>query len=375
MNIYIVCAWYEVAMRHYSFTILNNIRKHLPENQQVYVTLVLRNDLENYPELKELEGLNIDYVIIKNSLLNILSKVFPVFFDRYVLRKAKEFNASLIYILFEGLFFKNIDAMARQSKIMYTVHDLIPHEKSIVSMKDRWLERTESTRAAYLREKADYRITNSYAQFLELKNKYSKPSFYTSMPTLVNTHIANGNLKPAEIKTGKYILFFGRLDKYKGLKRLIECHLKSAVDATLLIAGAGNIWFQVPDSQRVMIINRHIDDAELKYLFENALICVLPYISTTQTALVSIPFHFKCPVMLSDIKEFVLLANDSGSIVCDFNNYQQYNGYIKEITTNEDFRHSVVASQTRFYEKNYDPEIFMSHLTKIFDEIQGNIVN
>ena len=156
---------------------------------------------------------------------------------------------------------------------------------------------------------------------------------------------------------------------------MIECHLKSAVDATLVIAGAGNIWFQVPDKQRVMMINRHIDDAELKYLFENALICVLPYTSTTQTSLVSIPFHFKCPVMLSDIKEFVLLANNSGSIVCDFNNYEQYTDYIKEITTNEDFGRNIVSSQNSFYEKNYDPEIFMSHLTKIFDEIQENIVN
>ncbi|MDN5284313.1 MAG: glycosyltransferase [Mucilaginibacter sp.] len=373
MNVYIVCAWYEVAMRHYSFTILNNIRQYLPPEYKINVTLVLRNNKENYTELKELEGLNIDYLIIKNKYLNIASKVFPFFFDKYVAKKAKEYNASLIYILFEGLFFNNIKGMQKQCKVLFTVHDLIPHEKNIVNWKEKWLAETESKRGKYLRENADYTITNAYSQFIMLKSMFNKPTFYTSMPTLVNDHIANGKLKPAELDINNYILFFGRIDKYKGLDQLIKCHLDSGVSTILVIAGAGNLWFKIPDNRGVVFINRYIDDEEFNYLFANALMTVLPYKASTQTSLVSIPYYFKCPVMLSDITEFKLLAANSGSIICDFNNPDQYSKQVEDITRDVAYKEEIIAKQSKFYSENYNSENFVTNLKKIFDEIQQEI--
>lgn len=372
MIIYIVCAWYEVAMRPYSFTILNNIRKYLPSNYKIHVTLVLRNSQKNYPELKELKEMDIDYLIIKNKYLNIMSKVFPVFFDKYITKKTKEYNASLMYILFEGLFFKDISEIKKYCKVLFTVHDLIPHEKNIINWQEKWLAYTESKRGAYLRKNADYTITSSYGQFLELKSKYNKPTFYTNMPTLINHHIANGNLKPVELNLNTYILFFGRIDKYKGLEQLIKCHLSSDVKTTLVIAGSGKLWFDIPDKLRVVFINRYIDDRELKYLFENAQCCVLPYISVTQTALVSIPFYFKCPVLLSNIENFMLLSKDSGALICNFENPDQYNNCIEKIDDGT-FRNNIVIKQLEYYNKNYDPENFINNLKNIFDEIQlGN---
>lgn len=368
MTIYIICAWYEVGMRSYSFTILNNIKKHLPDGYKIHVTLVLRENQENYPELAELEGLSINYVIIKNRYINILTKIFPLLLDTYFLKKTKEYKASIVYILFEGLSFKNIGKIQKHASVLFTVHDLIPHEKTLLSTKDKWLEETERKRRYYLSEKSDFVITNSIIQH-EILNAKNNNAFYIGMPTLINNHTAAGKIKPRELNSTKYILFFGRIDKYKGLENLIKCHIDSQTETLLVIAGGGNYWFDLPHSKHILIINRYIKDEELNYLFKNSILTVLPYESVTQTALISLPFYFSSPVMFSNLPEFRSVSEESGSMICNFNNPEKYKYLITQIQTDTDIRNKIIDKQHLYYENNYNDFTFTKSLENIFARI------
>ena len=75
----------------------------------------------------------------------------------------------------------------------------------------------------------------------------------------------------------------------------------------LVIAGSRDIYFQrrpQDEQQRVVFINRFIDDSELRDLFGRAAVVVYPYISATQSGVASIASYFGKPMVLSDLPFF-----------------------------------------------------------------------
>lgn len=371
MNITAICAWYEVGMRHYSFTVLKALKDNLPNNYNLSIILVLRNNKEAYPELLELQDVDIEYIIIKNNVINILSKIFPFFFDYYLYRKLKKRKVDLIYILFGGLYFKHLKRIRKKYKVLSTVHDAIPHEKNIRSFKDRWLSSTENKRNHHLVNNSNYLLTNSVEQYNYLKEKIQNKIYYVSMPTLINSVIANGARALNELEGLKeFILFFGRIDKYKGLDILVKTHIESKIDIPLVIAGSGNFWFDIPANSNIILINRYILDEELNQLFKDAKICVLPYISITQTSLISIPFYFKTPVLLSNIRSFRFIGEKTNSLICNFENPHEYFQKIQSLLLNEELRSEVINGQNNYYQSFFDEKKFGINIIDIFSKIE-----
>lgn len=370
MVINIVCAWYEVGMRHYSFSVLKNLSNLLSKEYQLKVTLVLRNEVINYPELSQLSNVDINYIVIKNPLLNVLSKIFPTIFDSYILRKIKADRSDLLYILFGGLFFKNVRSFKKIVKVLYTIHDLNPHEKNKSSIKDHMLSRLENKRDGNLVKESNYLLTNSKGQYNQLIDLVDpKNVFFAEMPSLINSQISDGTLKvPELIGEEDYILFFGRIDKYKGLDILINTHLSSGLQTKLVIAGSGKFWFDIPNADNIILINRYIKDEEFKDLFLKAKLAVMPYISITQTSLISIPFHFQCPVIFSDIDAFRTLTKECGSLICNFNDLSDYKIKINSLFDQQSCA-SIVLKQNDFYDRIYNPKRFTNTMESIFDYI------
>jgi glycosyltransferase involved in cell wall biosynthesis len=371
MNITAICAWYEVGMRHYSFTVLKALKDNLPDNYNLSIILVLRNNKGAYPELLELQGVDIECIVIKNNAINILSKIFPFFFDYYLYRKLRKRKVDLMYILFGGLYFKYLKRIQEKYKVLSTVHDIVPHEKNIRSFKDKWLSKTENRRGQDLINNSNYLLTNSVEQYNYLKEKGQNKIYYVSMPTLINSVIANGTQGLRELDGLKeYILFFGRIDKYKGLDILMKTHIESKIEIPLVIAGSGNFWFNIPTNSNIRLINRYILDEELSQLFKNAKICVLPYISITQTSLISIPFYFKTPVILSDIPSFRFIGEKAKSLICDFEDPQDYFQKIQSLLINEELRTEAINGQNNYYQSFFDEKKFTINIIEVFSKIE-----
>jgi glycosyltransferase involved in cell wall biosynthesis len=192
--------------------------------------------------------------------------------------------------------------------LYYTVHDLIPHQAklSLLQRIKHYYFRIRKDRILMARIRN--LVTNSISQKVMLEQLYpGKNVFFHHMPSLVTKAIMAGNIKLKELTSIKnYVLFFGRIEPYKGIEQLYQAFTakEELTGIQLVIAGKGNIYFK-RDLQReahVTFINRYIADEEVNDLFDKAIMLVLPYHSATQSAVTSLAYHYRLPVLASAIE-------------------------------------------------------------------------
>ena len=102
-----------------------------------------------------------------------------------------------------------------------------------------------------------------------------------------------------------YVLFFGRLEAYKGLDMLLSAYdrLERADDLYLTFDCRWNgqlMPWSTALPKKVVLRNWRIGDDEAIDLFQNASLIVLPYTSATQSALIAAAYFFKKPVLVTD---------------------------------------------------------------------------
>lgn len=208
--------------------------------------------------------------------------------------------------------------LKRRYKLYYTVHDLEVHEMQYRSALHKvWYYWSHRRRVMKLINGIDNLVTCSRFQYEQLMAHYpQKKVYYHVFPSLVTDNVKKGNLEVAELRhVSNYYLFFGRIEKYKGIELLYQAFENSPrlQNERLVIAGKGNVYFEKRELPNVIWINRFIRDEEIKDLFQKAKCVVLPYISATQSGIFSFCFYFGKSVVASDIpffKEFEASAAD-----------------------------------------------------------------
>ena len=124
-------------------------------------------------------------------------------------------------------------------------------------------------RAKNLIKNIDNLVTCSKEQYEELANIYKgKNVYYHNFPSLITTSIVNGKKLVPELENiDNYILFFGRIELYKGIHILYDeyCKNNSLSSIPLVIAGSGDIYFkrEINRENNIIFINRYIEDREL----------------------------------------------------------------------------------------------------------------
>lgn len=194
-------------------------------------------------------------------------------------------------------------------RVVMCVHDVNPHP-SYGSIKAAI---KESVKKPYVKQA--WKRANTILLLSEnSKNKYV--DLYPSLTSKVNVlklgaHVPDVPTKMPPELTGKeqsFILFFGRIDKYKGLYRLLRAFSKvqEQISLKLVVAGNGTLTDEETaliekNSDRIVLIKRYIQDEEMCWLFENAAFTVLPYVEASQSGVLSISYHFGKPVIVSNV--------------------------------------------------------------------------
>jgi len=112
--------------------------------------------------------------------------------------------------------------------------------------------------------------------------------------------------------TGRYILFFGYVRKYKGLDLLLRAFAGSAdkhPDLKLIVAGefysdkkeTENLVRDLGIAEKVIIADRFIPANEVRYYFSLADLVAQPYLSATQSGVTQIAYHFNVPMLVTDV--------------------------------------------------------------------------
>ncbi|CAG1023441.1 partial Alpha-D-kanosaminyltransferase, partial [Patescibacteria group bacterium] len=117
---------------------------------------------------------------------------------------------------------------------------------------------------------------------------------------------------------GNLILFFGRIQKYKGLEYLIKAEplIKNHLpDAKIIIAGGGKRFKEyekmIVNKESFIIHNHYISFQEGAELFQRASIVVLPYIEASQSGVVVTAYGFKKPVIVTNTGSIPEIVDDN----------------------------------------------------------------
>ena len=104
----------------------------------------------------------------------------------------------------------------------------------------------------------------------------------------------------------KQILFFGRIEPYKGIGILLEA-VRPLLDAnpewSLHIAGGGDVmpYQEQLSHPQIRLTNRFISDEEVAEFMEQASIVALPYLSASQSGVIPTAFAFGKPVVATQV--------------------------------------------------------------------------
>jgi glycosyltransferase involved in cell wall biosynthesis len=227
--------------------------------------------------------------VVRTFVANTLRVWVPFRFLRAIDEERPDilhFNgASLWYALL-------LPVLSRRYPVVVTIHDVSPHPGSRAWDQDL-------SRRLFLR----------YADAVIVHGEWARRQLGARKPVYVIPHgdysfFAGGaeDAGPGE----DVVLFFGRIEPYKGLRYLLEAMpgvWAGSPSTRLVIAGSGSLepYGGLLDDPRIEVANRFIDDAEVPGLFSRARVVALPYVEGTQTGVIPIAYAFKRPVVVTDV--------------------------------------------------------------------------
>ncbi len=190
-----------------------------------------------------------------------------------------------------------------KSRLMISIHDPFPHssdEKHAASLLSRF-----------------YRFVNDH--FIKHHLLYNKTQLadYSNFFSIDPSRVFASRLGPYSCLPSSHFhkmtydidfLFFGRIEKYKGLELLLDAFrllLNSNPQAKLCIAGKGDLGFDlkskgIPENN-ICFINRFIPNEELEELIAHSKVIVCPYLDATQSGVVMTAYGFRTPVIVTDV--------------------------------------------------------------------------
>lgn len=314
-NVLIVATTSYAGMGPYVSEIVNDF---LPEDN-VYFLFRDYNDDFFYKNIKKELHPKSTFVKIPNTHWNTLVDLImnKCRLQKDVISICKEKRISLVHFINNPIEVKTYRKLKKAGiRIVCTIHDLQAHEAKKEWYKMIRHKMVYSQLAENVRKGNNF-ITNSKNQEKILKQQFpDKRIFYHPFPSLVTDIVKNGNDVPEELVNLKkpYILFFGRIEEYKGVSLLYDAFTKAPElfnNYNLVIAGKGtNTIVNCGQNNNVLLLNRYIKDTEVSNLFNNAKAVVYPYLSATQSGVLTLAFYFGTPLLASDVPFFKEIINN-----------------------------------------------------------------
>lgn len=220
----------------------------------------------------------------------ITRKTFDFFLLGTIVRRVKKECFDVIW--FESLHMWNLPilmAVRGKANTYHVIHDVVPHlgdrQAKQVEVFNKWIVRLADT--IVLRNKTyvsamieKYQISPERVKYLELWRRYSE---YT------------------EPKHTRHVLFFGRINPYKGADNLLQIvrlcpevqfDVVGKVDPTM-----EEIVGQLRKEKNVRLKTGYVSDKEMQKAFINADWVIAPYKSASQSGIIIDSYKYSRPVI------------------------------------------------------------------------------
>lgn len=211
-------------------------------------------------------------------------------------------------------------------KLLFTIHDLEPHP----GFKSFFIRIYNNFVVNII---ADNILTFS-------KGAVCKSAFKNKMNNMLLSGFEQNISTP---KVGnKTILFFGRIDKYKGLGNLYDLCVKCLVlklDYKFIVAGKGSDPYikELKLLSNVEIVNRYIDKDELLDLFSTVSFVILPYDSATQSGVAIVSYSYATPVIAFNVGFLSEYIDDSLGLIVNHKDIDAIVNYLLSVSDKDIF--------------------------------------
>lgn len=340
---------------------------------EIYVLYVI-DSKDCYEELLPESIIRFTYKIPENKFFRLLYKIAPFDLIDQIENINMLYPLNYIHLLTVDYvlshFIKRIKQLAH---IIYTVHDVYPHEVRL-PFYERLTNFYIQQQCSVIQRKTSNLVTNSLFQYQTLQKWYPKKKIqFHHFPSLVTDAMKNSEVEPVELKgITEYILFFGTLHTYKGVKFLHQAYKKSKVYShKLVIAGSGKLEFEYEkeNTNQIIRINRFITDAEISYLYKKALCVVYPYISATQSGVLSLAYYFQTPLIATKINFFEEHVIDGKTgFLCMPHDIESLCNCLNAITDKTFNKKEMQTEQMKYYSQTYSPIPLMKEIETIYTE-------
>lgn len=195
-----------------------------------------------------------------------------------------------------------------KTKAIALVHNMMPHEPSVL----------DKLFAPYFVKSQNGFVALSESVVKDIEQIANAKANAKASPHPIYDHYGERMAKAEACKAlgldpkKEYMLFFGLVRAYKGLDLLLDAFGKvkdQLPDLQLIIAGE---FYEHEDkyraqietnglTERVVLRNEFIPDADLRKYFGAADLIVQPYKSATQSGVTQVAFHFEKPMLVTNV--------------------------------------------------------------------------
>ena len=279
LRILLICLTRRGGLLHYNDCLAEALSKHCE------VHLICAANAEH---AHELSGVNIDELDTGKGAKGTLLKLFAPQTWKDIRRISEAFDPDVIHITSAqewnpalGLFIRK----TLKKPLVYTIHDVIHHEGTPFYFKiTEGLFRGMPDGIVVLTDQAKrILIQKGTAEEKILVAPHGVYDFFTEFQQ--------------GLPEQQEILFFGRIEPYKGIGVLLEAArplLDEYPDWTLRVAGGGDItpYREQLNHRRILVDNRFLSDAEVAAFMEQAAITALPYLTASQSGVIPTAYAF-----------------------------------------------------------------------------------
>lgn len=300
------------GIAHYSYNLLQALSQF--KDFEIILLTNRAYELDSFPK---------DFRIIKKSLQDqaYFKVVFTIVLSLFSIKPSIIHIQSLISPRKDWVFF--LLARLLGIPIVYTVHNILPHEEkesSAFGLKQSLEIIYKSSRRL---------IVHSQSNMQELINLFKiKPQSVRVIPhgnyffivphTMVSKAKARKQL--GFTISGRLILFFGAIRKYKGIDYLIKAFTRvidKVPDAKLLIVGRPmgigetspmNYYYNLVEElqlkERIIFNTNYIPLRDIHIYFTASDAVAFPYVDTTESGALQLAFAFSKPVIATQVGSF-----------------------------------------------------------------------
>lgn len=266
-------------------------------------------------------------------------------------------------------------SLKKDIKVFALCDNIIPHEKrpgDILFTK-------------YFVKPFDGFITMSSKVKKELDHFSNKPKIYIPHP--INDNLGEKIPKEKARKhlnldiSGKYILFFGLVRKYKGLDLLLKAMAEDAVkqmNIKLLVVGefydSKEEYLEIINeydlNDRVIIKDEYIPTSDIKFYFSAVDLVAQTYHSASQSGISQIAYNFEVPLLVTNIGGLpeMVIHNKLGYITSkETSDIAKYICEFYEADKFDSFSENIQKEKTKYTWNNFSKEIL-----NLFDSVKSN---